>query len=78
MQAHFSLSLVLLHPVSCTVLVNKPYLQLSTVADNNSEGPIVYPYTARYPSHRRIALWVGIVMCVSALIGASFTYDVGR
>ena len=37
----------------------------------------MYPYTGRYPSHRRIALWLGMALCVIALVGASFTTDVG-
>lgn len=38
----------------------------------------MYPYTARYPSHRRGALWLGMAMCISALIGASFATDVNH
>lgn len=75
-QALFSLSSELSHLESCTVPVNNLCLRFSKFTDNTPEGPIVYPYTARYPSHRRIALWVGIAMCVSALLGASFTSDV--
>lgn len=39
-------------------------------------GPIIYPYIARYPQHRRPCLWIGGLMCWSSLLGASYATKV--
>ncbi|EIN12813.1 MFS general substrate transporter [Punctularia strigosozonata HHB-11173 SS5] len=35
-------------------------------------GPIINPGMARYPQHRRSALWTGLVFCWASLFGASY------
>ncbi|KAJ7669547.1 major facilitator superfamily domain-containing protein [Mycena polygramma] len=38
-------------------------------------GPILNPIAARYPHHRRKAMWLGAVLCCGTLFGASYTTD---
>ncbi|KAJ6514179.1 major facilitator superfamily domain-containing protein [Mycena vitilis] len=38
-------------------------------------GPILNPVAARYPHHRRKAMWLGAVLCCGTLFGASYTTD---
>ncbi|KAI0042596.1 MFS general substrate transporter [Auriscalpium vulgare] len=35
-------------------------------------GPFIYPFTSRYPHHRRTAMWVGTALCWASLFGASY------
>ncbi|KAI0051889.1 MFS general substrate transporter [Auriscalpium vulgare] len=35
-------------------------------------GPIVYPYLSRYPHHRRICAWLGVLLWWTSVFGASY------
>ncbi|TDL22145.1 MFS general substrate transporter [Rickenella mellea] len=39
-------------------------------------GPAIYPFTSRYPRHRRTLLWVGALLCWASLFVASYTSKV--
>jgi MFS transporter, MCT family, solute carrier family 16 (monocarboxylic acid transporters), member 10 len=39
-------------------------------------SPLVYPWMANYPHHRRSAMWTGLVLCWASLFGASYATQV--
>ncbi|KAI0046069.1 MFS general substrate transporter [Auriscalpium vulgare] len=39
-------------------------------------GPFIYPFTSRYPHHRRTAMWIGSALCWASLFGASYATTV--
>ncbi|KAL4250660.1 Proton-linked Monocarboxylate Transporter [Abortiporus biennis] len=39
-------------------------------------GPLLHPVLTRYPSHRRTAMWIGLLLCFCSLLGASYTNNV--
>ncbi|KZV73736.1 MFS general substrate transporter, partial [Peniophora sp. CONT] len=41
-------------------------------------GAVTYPLSTRYPYYRRHAMWIGVVVCWSALFGASFAKTVSQ
>ncbi|KAF9017316.1 MFS general substrate transporter [Hymenopellis radicata] len=57
-QAHASTVLPLIGPVASGVMM--------------CSGPLIYPLTARYPQHRRTAMWFGLVLCWASLFTASY------
>lgn len=36
-------------------------------------GPVIYPITARYPQHRKTALWIGAFLSWASLFASSYT-----
>ncbi|EKM49544.1 uncharacterized protein PHACADRAFT_106372 [Phanerochaete carnosa HHB-10118-sp] len=41
-----------------------------------SAAPVTYPLAARFPSHRRKAMWLGVVLIFVSLFGASFAHTI--
>lgn len=39
-------------------------------------GPATYPVTNRWPRHRRTSMWLGLILCFCALVGASYATTV--
>lgn len=49
-------------------ICNRQFIQLYL----NIIGSVIYPFTSRYPQHRRTSLFIGAIICWASLFGASY------
>lgn len=35
-------------------------------------GPFISVFTSRFPHSKKVLMWIGLVLCIASLLGASF------